>query len=303
MRYDRGDDLPDQAQRPPEACGGTSGGTRGAPPEPAPDGAAAHAANLDRAQSARGVRLPRLRLARPGGPPARRRVLRERRQGGGRGGDDASCRRRRCSRATRSPSWRAVRLLGIGKLGRLTEPMHLAPGGDHYRPISWDDAYELIAAHLAALDSPDEAIFYTSGRTSNEAAFLYQALVRALGTNNLPDCSNMCHESSGTALGRDDRDRQGQRHARGHPPGRPARHRRPESGHQPPADAERARDRQEARRQDRRDQPAARGRADALQQPADPARRCSGSAGIWPTCTCRSASTATSRSSRPSTAG
>jgi molybdopterin-dependent oxidoreductase alpha subunit len=89
----------------------------------------------------------------------------------------------------------------IGKLGRLTEPLHVAPGGTHYRPIGWDDAYALIAEHLAALDSPDEAIFYTSGRTSNEAAFLYQALVRALGTNNLPDCSNMCHESSGAALG------------------------------------------------------------------------------------------------------
>ncbi len=89
----------------------------------------------------------------------------------------------------------------IGKLGRLTEPLHVGPGGTHYRPIAWDDAYALIAEHLAALDSPDEAIFYTSGRTSNEAAFLYQALVRALGTNNLPDCSNMCHESSGAALG------------------------------------------------------------------------------------------------------
>jgi molybdopterin-dependent oxidoreductase alpha subunit len=89
----------------------------------------------------------------------------------------------------------------IGKLGRLTVPMHLAPGDTHYRPISWDGAYDLIARHLKALDSPNEAIFYTSGRTSNEAAFLYQAFVRACGTNNLPDCSNMCHESSGAALG------------------------------------------------------------------------------------------------------
>jgi len=88
----------------------------------------------------------------------------------------------------------------IGKLGRLTEPMHLATGDDHYRPISWDAAYELIARHMRALTSPDEAVFYTSGRTSNEAAFVYQAFVRAWGTNNLPDCSNMCHESSGTAL-------------------------------------------------------------------------------------------------------
>jgi len=89
----------------------------------------------------------------------------------------------------------------IGKLGRLTEPLYVAPGDTHYRPISWDDAHELIARHLTELDSPDQSIFYTSGRTSNEAAFLYQALVRAMGTNNLPDCSNMCHESSGSALG------------------------------------------------------------------------------------------------------
>ncbi len=88
----------------------------------------------------------------------------------------------------------------IGKRGRLTHPMHLAPGGTHYRPIGWDDAYDLIARSLGELSSPDEAIFYTSGRTSNEAAFVYQAFVRACGTNNLPDCSNMCHESSGTAL-------------------------------------------------------------------------------------------------------
>ena len=88
----------------------------------------------------------------------------------------------------------------IGKRGRLTHPLHLAEGAEQYAPISWDDAYDLIASELAALDSPDEAAFYTSGRTSNEAAFAYQAFVRALGTNNLPDCSNMCHESSGHAL-------------------------------------------------------------------------------------------------------
>ncbi|MGX9792557.1 FdhF/YdeP family oxidoreductase [Mycobacterium sp. MMS18-G62] len=88
----------------------------------------------------------------------------------------------------------------LSQQGRLTEPVVLRPGDDHYRPISWDDAYRLIADHLRALDSPNEAVFYTSGRTSNEAAFLYQLLVRSFGTNNLPDCSNMCHESSGTAL-------------------------------------------------------------------------------------------------------
>ncbi|WP_137148963.1 FdhF/YdeP family oxidoreductase [Mycolicibacterium sp. CR10] len=88
----------------------------------------------------------------------------------------------------------------LSQQGRLTEPVVLRPGDDHYRPISWDDAYQLIADELHQLDSPHEAVFYTSGRTSNEAAFLYQLLVRSFGTNNLPDCSNMCHESSGTAL-------------------------------------------------------------------------------------------------------
>jgi len=90
----------------------------------------------------------------------------------------------------------------LGQQGRLTQPMRLDRGaGDtHYRPITWDDAFDLIVEELRGLASPDEAIFYTSGRTSNEAAFLYQLMVRGFGTNNLPDCSNMCHESSGVAL-------------------------------------------------------------------------------------------------------
>ncbi|HEX5924964.1 MAG TPA: FdhF/YdeP family oxidoreductase [Baekduia sp.] len=88
----------------------------------------------------------------------------------------------------------------LGRQGRLTEPMFLDAGATHYRPIDWDEALDLVAEELHALDSPDEAVFYTSGRTSNEAAFLYQLLVRTFGTNNLPDCSNMCHESSGSAL-------------------------------------------------------------------------------------------------------
>src|SRR5688500_6668424 len=71
---------------------------------------------------------------------------------------------------------------------------------DRYVPIGWDEAFATIARSLNALSSPDEAIFYTSGRASNEAAFLYQLFVREFGTNNLPDCSNMCHESSGRAL-------------------------------------------------------------------------------------------------------
>ncbi|HYS41841.1 MAG TPA: FdhF/YdeP family oxidoreductase [Pseudonocardiaceae bacterium] len=88
----------------------------------------------------------------------------------------------------------------LGQQGRLTEPMVLRPGATHYQPIGWTEAFDLIAAELRGLDSPNEAVFYTSGRTSNEAAFTYQLLVRSFGTNNLPDCSNMCHESSGAAL-------------------------------------------------------------------------------------------------------
>ena len=95
--------------------------------------------------------------------------------------------------ASRSDQW-------MNEQGRLTEPLVLRSGQRCYEPISWDRAFEMIADELARLDSPDEATFYTSGRTSNEAAFLYQLFVRQFGTNNLPDCSNMCHESSGTAM-------------------------------------------------------------------------------------------------------
>ncbi|WOI45999.1 FdhF/YdeP family oxidoreductase [Acidovorax sp. BLS4] len=84
--------------------------------------------------------------------------------------------------------------------GRLTHPMVYDAASDHYVPIAWDDAFALIARHLNALPSPNEAIFYTSGRASNEAAFLYQLFVREYGTNNFPDCSNMCHEPSGSAM-------------------------------------------------------------------------------------------------------
>ncbi|GAC1605549.1 MAG: FdhF/YdeP family oxidoreductase [Pseudarthrobacter sp.] len=89
----------------------------------------------------------------------------------------------------------------LGMQGRLTTPVYKAAGEDHYRPVSWDRAFTLLADKLKSLPSPDQATFYTSGRTSNEAAFLYQLFVRAYGTNNLPDCSNMCHESSGWAMG------------------------------------------------------------------------------------------------------
>ncbi len=88
----------------------------------------------------------------------------------------------------------------IGKSGRITEPMICRKGKTHYEPIGWAEAFQIIGQQLRQLGSPDEAVFYTSGRTSNEAAFLYQLFVRQYGTNNLPDCSNMCHESSGTGL-------------------------------------------------------------------------------------------------------
>lgn len=88
----------------------------------------------------------------------------------------------------------------LGKQGRITEPMVLRAGGTHYEPISWDDAFALVGERLRGLDSPDEALFYTSGRASNESAFSYQLFARAFGTNNLPDCSNMCHESTSIGL-------------------------------------------------------------------------------------------------------
>ncbi len=88
----------------------------------------------------------------------------------------------------------------LGQQGRITEPMVKRADGTHYEPIGWDEAFALIAAELNALDHPDQATFYTSGRASNEAAFVYQLFVRAFGTNNLPDCSNMCHESTSFGL-------------------------------------------------------------------------------------------------------
>ncbi len=90
--------------------------------------------------------------------------------------------------------------LWLGQQGRLTRPMVKYKGATHYEEITWEGAFQLMADELNALPSPDAAAFYTSGRTSNEAAFLYQLFVRQFGTNNLPDCSNMCHEASGAAL-------------------------------------------------------------------------------------------------------
>lgn len=88
----------------------------------------------------------------------------------------------------------------LGKAGRLTQPMVLRAGSTHYVPIAWEEAFALVAERLNGLESPNKAIFYTSGRASNEAAFVYQLFARAFGTNNLPDCSNMCHESTSVAL-------------------------------------------------------------------------------------------------------
>ena len=125
-----------------------------------------------------------------------RRVLRERREA-----------RRQATRAATENSSARIAFpadeesdLWLGQQGRLTRPMVLREGREHYEPISWEAAFSLIAEELAALSSPNEAVFYTSGRTSNEAAFLFQLFARQFGTNNLPDCSNMCHESSGSAL-------------------------------------------------------------------------------------------------------
>ncbi len=88
----------------------------------------------------------------------------------------------------------------LGRAGRLTEPMVKPAGADHFEPIGWDRAFELVASELRGLANPDEAVFYTSGRASNEAAYVYQLFARAYGTNNLPDCSNMCHEPTSVAL-------------------------------------------------------------------------------------------------------
>lgn len=95
--------------------------------------------------------------------------------------------------AARSGYW-------LGQQGRITQPVYLPEGADRYEAVTWERAFEILSEELTALASPDEALFYTSGRTSNEAAFLLQLLAREFGTNNLPDCSNMCHESSGSAL-------------------------------------------------------------------------------------------------------
>ena len=88
----------------------------------------------------------------------------------------------------------------LGLQGRVVEPVYKAPDSDHYVPIGWDEALDLVADKLRSLDDPDQAVFYTSGRITNEPALLYQLFARAYGTNNLPDCSNMCHEATGAGM-------------------------------------------------------------------------------------------------------
>ena len=97
-------------------------------------------------------------------------------------------------------SWSKMSDMELDKLGRLTEPVVLRENSNHYERISWTDAFGMISEAVGALEDPNQAVLYTSGRASNEAAFLWGTLARQIGTNNLPDCSNMCHESSGVAL-------------------------------------------------------------------------------------------------------
>ena len=158
------------------------------------------ARTLLRLNQVRRLRLPGLCLAGPGaGSPAPCGVLRERREGCGRGGHH---------RARPPGLLRAEQPRGaarhtdywLGHQGRLIHPVVRRRDATHYEPISWEEAFELIGETLRGLESPDEAVFYTSGKVSNEAAFAYQLFARAFGTNNLPDCSNMCHESTSVAL-------------------------------------------------------------------------------------------------------
>ena len=141
-----------------------------------------------------------------------------------------------------------------GQLGRLTEPMVLKPGSTHYTPISWDDAFQLIASELNQLASPDEAIFYTSGRASNEAAFLYQLFVRQFGTNKPAGLLEHVSRVVRCCFGQHHRHRQGHgqaprlRESRSHPDPRA------KPRHQPPADAHGVAEGQASGGQDRRHQ-------------------------------------------------
>jgi len=126
----------------------------------------------------------------------------------------------------------------LNRQGRLTTPMVRHADTTHYEPISWTNAFAMIAEELNSLDSPDQASFYTSGKTTNEPAFLLQLFARQFGTNNLPDCSNMCHESSGVAMVRDSRRRQGRGDAGGHGELGTDLYLWKQSGHEPSTDAD-----------------------------------------------------------------
>jgi molybdopterin-dependent oxidoreductase alpha subunit len=184
------------------------------PPQHAAAGAAAVSHSLRTATRQMGIRRTALTLLKvnqkngfdcPGcawPEPGRRHTAEFCENGAKAVAEEATLRRVTPDFFTRHPVPDLARRSGywLGQQGRLTEPMYLPEGADTYQPVPWERAFQIIADELHALDSPDEAVFYTSGRTSNEAAFLYQLFAREFGTNNLPDCSNMCHESSGTAL-------------------------------------------------------------------------------------------------------
>ena len=183
-------------------CGGADGGSGQHEAVGGADGSAAYGDDAAQAQPGRGLRLHELRLAGPRGratgtPPSSART-----------GPRRSPRRPppygprpTSSPGTASPIWTPRSEHWLGQQGRITHPMIKRPGATHYEEVGWDDASRPRSPPSCnRLDAPDEAIFYTSGRTSNEAAFVYQLFVRAYGTNNLPDCSNMCHESTSIAL-------------------------------------------------------------------------------------------------------
>lgn len=189
---------------------------RVAPPEQAAAGVRGVTAGLSASLAQMGVRrsaLTLLRVNQPAGfdcpgcawpePPAGHRSHAEFCENGAKAvAEEATLRRVDAGFFAAHPISELAQRSGywLGQQGRLTEPMVRRPGADHYTPISWDGAVALFAGELRDCADPDQAVFYTSGRTSNEAAFLWQLLARAYGTNNLPDCSNMCHESSGVAL-------------------------------------------------------------------------------------------------------
>ena len=201
-------------------------------------GVVPHRGVVDPAEPAQGFRLPGLRVARGARRPQVRRVLRERRQGRRRGGHQTRRHARSSSPGTRSPTW--PRGPSTGCASRAGSPIRwcCAPATTTTEPIELGRRLPVDRrASCTRWPAPNEAVFYTSGRTSNEAAFLYQLLVRSFGTNNLPDCSNMCHESSGAALTESIGIGKGSVTVEDVARRRPDHHRRPEPGHQPSADA------------------------------------------------------------------